>query len=405
MRASLHTLGCRLNQSETATLADRLRRDGYQLVPFGQPTDLLVLNTCSVTEHAESDCRYAIRHTLRHSPNAFVAVTGCYAQTGVEELRSLDGLDLIVGTQHKMQLPDLLPRPLRKRPAADVLHTRTIDRETFTVPGAGEYDTTRASLKVQDGCDFMCAFCLIPFARGHERSRDVDDILREARALAARGHRELVLTGVNIGRYREGGRTLLDVIDRLETIAGLDRIRVSSIEPTTIPDALLDRMVGSSKLCRHLHVPLQSGDDGILSSMKRRYTVAEYAAFVERAAARVPDIAIGTDVMVGFPGETEAAFERTVRLSNDLPFSYLHVFSYSERPGTAANRLPDTVPSSIIAARSRTVSDISRAKRLAFYRRFEAARSMCCSRHRASAGGRPVSRTTSSAPGSEPITR
>jgi threonylcarbamoyladenosine tRNA methylthiotransferase MtaB len=251
------------------------------------------------------------------------------------------------------------------------MHTRTIDRDTFTVPGAGEYDTTRASLKIQDGCDLMCTFCLIPFARGHERSRDFDDLTRQARDLAARGHREIVLTGVNIGRYRDGRRTLMDVIDGLELIAGLDRIRISSIEPTTIPDALLDRMADSSKVCRHLHVPLQSGDDAILGAMKRRYTADDYAAFVERAAARVPGLAVGTDVMVGFPGETEAAFERTVRLATELPFSYLHVFSYSERPGTAASRLLGAVPSSVIAARSRALSDLSRARRLAFYRGFE----------------------------------
>ena len=200
-RASLHTLGCRLSQSETAMLGDSLTRQGYRLVEYGEETDLLVLNTCSVTENAEKDCRYAVRKTLRHSPHAFVAVTGCYAQTGAAQLQTVPGIDLIVGTQFKMNLPDYLPAPaqLRKQPEPELRHSRTIDREDFVLPGTAYSDSTRALLKVQDGCDFMCSFCLIPFARGRERSRVAGDVLREARELAIHGYRELVLTGVNIG--------------------------------------------------------------------------------------------------------------------------------------------------------------------------------------------------------------
>ena len=205
-RASLHTLGCRLNQAETAVLAARLQRDGYRVVEFGEPTDLLVVNTCSVTEDAERTCRYVIRKTLRHSPDAFVAVTGCYAQTGVHELRTIPGIDLIVGNQFKWDLPSFLPAPdaLKKQPDPEVLHTRTIDREDFTLPEYGEPDSTRALLKIQDGCNVMCSFCLIPFARGHERSRLLDDVIQEAEILAAGGYREIVLTGVNVGQYRQG---------------------------------------------------------------------------------------------------------------------------------------------------------------------------------------------------------
>src|SRR5215467_6245755 len=204
-RASLHTLGCRLNQAETTVLAACLRRNGYRLVEFGEPTDLLVVNTCAVTEEAERTCRYVIRKTLRHSPEAFVAVTGCYAQTGVQTLRAIPGIDLIVGNQFKWDLPSILPPPqvLRKQPDPEVLHTRTIGREDFTLPEYGEPDSTRALLKIQDGCNVMCSFCLIPFARGHERSRFQDDVVQEAEMLAAGGHKEIVLTGVNIGRYRQ----------------------------------------------------------------------------------------------------------------------------------------------------------------------------------------------------------
>lgn len=368
-RAALHTIGCRLNQAETALLSDQLRSRGYELVEFGQPADLLVVNSCSVTESAEADCRSLIRKIRRTSPDAFVAVTGCYAQTGSETLRKMEGIDLIVGAQHKMDLPRYLTS-LERRPAPEVLHTRTIGRDDFTIEGVGEYQETRANLKIQDGCNFMCSFCLIPFSRGHERSRRLDDLLREAEGLVARGHRELVVTGVNVGRYAGDGQSLTDVVRALEAVPGLDRIRISSIEPTTISDELLERMAGPSKLCRYLHVPLQSGDDGILTAMNRRYTARQYAAFIERAARAVPDLGLGTDLMVGFPGESDAAFGNTRAMAADLPFAYFHVFSFSPRRGTAAIKLPGTVPSQTIKARSDELCGLSRAKRLVFYQQF-----------------------------------
>jgi threonylcarbamoyladenosine tRNA methylthiotransferase MtaB len=333
---------------------------------------LLVVNTCSVTEDAERTCRYVIRKTLKHSPGAFVAVTGCYAQTGVQELRTIPGIDLIVGNQFKWDLPSFLPAPqaLKKQPDPEVLHTRTIDREDFTLPEYGEPDSTRALLKIQDGCNVMCSFCLIPFARGHERSRLQDDVTREAEALVARGYREIVLTGVNVGQYRQDELDLVGLITQLEEIEGLDRIRVSSIEPTTITNALLDRMASSSKLCPYLHVPLQSGDDAILSSMNRPYNAKEFAHLIQRAAATIPHLGLGTDLMVGFPGETQKAFEHTLRIARELPFSYFHVFTYSQRPGTAAARLPDQVPIAVARERAKILAQFSRLKRLAFAERY-----------------------------------
>jgi threonylcarbamoyladenosine tRNA methylthiotransferase MtaB len=371
-RVSLHTLGCRLNQVETTVLAARLQRDGYRVVEFGEPTDLLVVNTCSVTEDAERTCRYVIRKTLKHSPGAFVAVTGCYAQTGLQELRTIPGIDLIVGNQFKWDLPSFLPAPqaLKKQPDPEVLHTRTIDREDFTLPEYGEPDSTRALLKIQDGCNVMCSFCLIPFARGHERSRLQEDVIREAEALVARGYREIVLTGVNVGQYRQDGLDLVGLIAQLEEIEGLDRIRVSSIEPTTITNALLDRMASSSKLCPYLHVPLQSGDDAILSSMNRPYNAKEFVHLIQRAIATIPHLGLGTDLMVGFPGETEEAFEHTLRIASEFPFSYFHVFTYSQRPGTAAARLPDQVPIAVARERAKILAQLSRLKRVAFAERY-----------------------------------
>lgn len=350
-------------------LGDSLTRQGYRLVEYGEKTDLLVLNTCSVTENAEKDCRYAVRKTLRHSPHAFVAVTGCYAQTGAAQLQTVPGIDLIVGTQFKMNLPDYLPAPtqLRKQPEPELRHSRTIDREDFVLPGTAYSDSTRALLKIQDGCDFMCSFCLIPFARGRERSRVADDVLREARELAAHGYRELVLTGVNIGQYSYQGMELVDLLQALEAIPEVVRIRISSIEPTTIPERLLQHMAASTKVCHYLHFPLQSGDDGILHAMNRRYDVREYEALVGQALALMPDLGLGTDLMVGFPGEDEQAFANTMRMAGRLPFSYFHVFSYSSRPGTPAARFEPQTPPAVIRQRSKTLAELSRTKALAFY--------------------------------------
>ncbi|HSL04547.1 MAG TPA: MiaB/RimO family radical SAM methylthiotransferase, partial [Nitrospiraceae bacterium] len=231
-------------------------------------------------------------------------------------------------------------------------------------------DSTRALLKIQDGCNVMCSFCLIPFARGHERSRLLDDVIREAEMLAEKGYREIVLTGVNVGQYRQGDLDLVGLIAQLEKIEGLDRIRISSIEPTTITDALLDRMASSSKLCPYLHIPLQSGDDTILSSMNRPYNMREFTHLIHRAVAAIPHLGLGTDLMVGFPGETEKSFEHTLRIARELPFSYFHVFTYSPRPGTAAMKLPGQVPIAVARQRAKILANLSRLKRLAFAERY-----------------------------------
>lgn len=368
-RASLHTLGCRLNQAETAILGEGLRQKGFQLVELGQPTDLLVLNTCSVTEDAERTSRYLIRKTLKHSPQAFVAVTGCYAQTGTEALKQHTGIDLIVGHQFKLDLPAYLPpiHALQKRAAPAVHHTRTMSREDFDLPHFGEPDSTRALLKIQDGCSAMCSFCIIPFARGHERSRRLDDIERETESLVARGYREIVLTGVNIGQYFQDGHDFCALLRRLDRVAGLERIRISSIEPTTVSDELIELLASSTTLCPYLHIPLQSGDDQILSAMNRRHTVQTYVGLIEQAVAKIPNLGLGTDLMVGFPGETETAFRNTFAVAMELPFSYFHVFPYSPRPGTAAMRMGQAVSSATVKKRADLLHDLGHAKRLAFH--------------------------------------
>ncbi|MCP9453165.1 MAG: tRNA (N(6)-L-threonylcarbamoyladenosine(37)-C(2))-methylthiotransferase MtaB [Nitrospira sp.] len=368
-RASLHTVGCRLNHAESAVLGEGLRRKGFELVEFGQPTDLLVLNTCAVTEDAERTSRYLIRKTLKHSPHAFIAVTGCYAQTGFVRLSREAGIDLIVGNQFKLDLPAYVPpaHELEKRSSPHVVHTKTILRDDFALPYFGEPDGTRAPVKIQDGCNAMCSFCIIPFSRGHERSRQLEDIEAEVASLAERGYQEIVLSGVNIGRYCHKGRDLCALLRRLEHIDGIARIRISSIEPTTVSEGLLDLMAHSSKLCPSLHIPLQSGDDEVLRAMNRRYTVKTYVELIERAMAQIPHLGLGTDLMVGFPGETESAFRNTVSIAKDLPFAYFHIFPYSSRAGTAAARLKQTVRSSVINRRVKILQEIGRAKQLAFH--------------------------------------
>ncbi|MFQ6113058.1 MAG: tRNA (N(6)-L-threonylcarbamoyladenosine(37)-C(2))-methylthiotransferase MtaB [bacterium] len=365
-KASFYTLGCRVNQAETALISNTFKEKGYQVVEFGQPTDVCVINTCTVTEQADAKCRQLVRQVLRHSPEAFVAVVGCYAQMGAEALRKIEGVDLIVGTEEKMRVSDFIDIP-QKLPETLIRISR-IKRMPFTIGSVGNYGhATRANLKVQDGCDLMCTFCVVPFARGRARSRAFWDIEREATQLIERGHKELVLSGVNIGAYEYQGKKLLDIIKMLETIDGLERIRISSIEPTTIREALVEHMAESKKLCNHFHIPIQSGDDAVLKNMRRLYTVSEYVEFLQMVIERIPNVCLGTDVMVGFPGEGDAEFARTYHLLQELPFAYFHVFSFSERNGTAAVKMKDKVDLNVKKERSQILRKLSSQKRKTFY--------------------------------------
>ena len=332
-RAVVHTLGCRLNQAESQMLRDRLAQMGYRVVPFGSEADLGIINTCTVTREADGKCRKAIRQFIARNPGAYMAVIGCYSQMGAAAIAEIPGVDLIVGNQDKFAVLDHVGQGKNGKP---VILRERISREDFSLGFVGDIPfDKRANLKVQDGCDFMCSFCIIPFARGQARSRNWDNTLEEARAAAGRGIKELVLTGVNIGTYASGGRTIVDLVDALDGIPGLLRVRISSIEPTTVPTALLERMADPChSLLPYLHLPLQSGSDPVLGLMRRKYSMKEYAAFVEAAMATVPGLCLGTDIMVGFTGESEADFEETCRQFLELPFVYTHVFPFSEREGT-----------------------------------------------------------------------
>lgn len=369
LRASFHTLGCRLNQAETALISNRFRARGYDIVAFGEDSDVCVINSCTVTEHADRKCRQLVNQVLRRNPETFVAVVGCYAQVGAETLQRIPGIDLIVGTQDKLSLVDLIEDPV-KLPSPRIIRSR-MTKQPFTIASAGlPAPSTRANLKIQDGCDFMCGFCIIPFARGRARSRAFWDIQREALDLVAAGHQELVLTGVNIGTYAFEGKTFLDVAKMLLTLPGLQRLRISSIEPTTIPDELIELMADSSVLCPHLHIPVQSGDDGVLAAMKRLYTRREFEAFIASVQRRIPHAMIATDLMVGFPGETPEAFRASCDLVEHSPLAYAHVFTFSERGGTAATKLGSKVSSRIKKERSQYLHALSERKKAEAYRRF-----------------------------------
>ncbi|HNT87047.1 MAG TPA: tRNA (N(6)-L-threonylcarbamoyladenosine(37)-C(2))-methylthiotransferase MtaB, partial [Candidatus Hydrogenedentes bacterium] len=365
-RAAIHTLGCRLNQAESALLAETLTAAGYALVPFGEPADLGIIHTCTVTREADAKSRKLVRQFIRANPHAYTAVIGCYAQMGPAALAAIPGIDLIIGNQEKLHLLDHVAAGKNKTPL--IVRDRFV-RDDFTIDFAATDTplTRRANLKVQDGCDFMCSFCIIPFARGRARSREIENVIEEAESLVRRGARELVLTGVNLGLYDYAGRSILDVIDRLNDIEGLARIRVSSIEPTTVPEGLLERMADPGhRLVPYLHLPMQSGSSRVLEAMRRKYTREEFLAFARMAADRVPDIGIGTDILVGFPGETDADFEKTCMLFEESPCFYAHVFKYSEREGAAASRMPHAVDPSAAGRRSARVRRISAIKERAF---------------------------------------
>jgi len=366
-KIAFDTFGCRLNQAETATLHDRFRARGYEVTGIVEEADLFVVNTCTLTSQAAAKCRRRIRSAIRRNPDACVAAIGCYAQTDAAALAQIEGLDYIVGTADKLRLAEIIDVPV-KLPSPQIIHAETTTT-TFTIDGAGYYPSnTRANIKVQEGCDFVCAFCLIPRSRGRARSRQFDDIVREATMLAASGHRELVVTGVNIGTYRDGRYRLPDVLTALGDIDGLDRVRLSSIEPTTISDTIVRQMEsGTGKLCPYLHVPLQSGDDGVLAAMRRRYTAAQYRGFIENAAARVPNLGLGTDVIVGFPGEDSHAFQRSAEVIQSLPYTHVHVFSFSARPRTSAYAMAGRVEPGVIRMRSEQMHRLAESRKAEYY--------------------------------------
>jgi threonylcarbamoyladenosine tRNA methylthiotransferase MtaB len=370
-KVALHTLGCKVNYAETSTIARQFAEHGFQVVSGDQPCDVYVLNTCSVTERADRECRQIIRRALRHSPNTYVIVTGCYAQLQPQEITSIEGVDLILGTKEKFNIFEHA-NGFVKQEIPQTFVSCIDEAEEFEFAYSGDIDgRTRAFLKIQDGCDYVCTFCTIPLARGQSRSRPVEEIVEQARQLVSRGYKEIVLTGVNVGDYgRKIGTDLFSLMQRLENVEGLERIRISSIEPNLLSEKMIDFILASEKFCNHFHLPLQSGSDTILKLMRRRYLSGKYRQLVEYIKQNDPDAALGCDVLVGFPGETNELFEETYQFLAELPVSYLHVFTYSERDHTPATSFSGRVEPRLRAERSERLRMLSKKMRHAFYSAF-----------------------------------
>lgn len=373
---AFHTLGCKLNFSETSAIARLFKEKGFLKKTFEESADVYVINTCSVTENADKECRSIVRSALQKNPDAFVAVVGCYAQLKPEEIAKMDGVDLVLGATEKFKLLNYIELSGKKAHAE--VHNCEINEADFFVDAYSAGDRTRSFLKVQDGCDYSCTFCTIPLARGKSRSDTIENVIANTVKIAAEGIKEIVLTGVNIGDFGYGkfldeekrkrkDYNFFDLVKELEKVNGIDRFRISSIEPNLLTNQIIEFTSTSSKFVPHFHIPLQSGSNVLLSLMKRRYKRELYTERIQKIKSVIPTCCIGVDVIVGFPGETEELFLQTYNYLNDLPISYLHVFTYSERDNTEAIKMNGTVPVQERRRRNKMLRTLSAKKLRAFY--------------------------------------
>ena len=372
-RVAFYTLGCKLNFAETGTLRNQFEAKNFVSVPFGEPADVAVINTCTVTDEADRKCRQMIRRALRANPHAFVIVTGCYAQLQPGLIAQIDGVDAVLGANEKFNLFDVLA-DFNKRERTQIEVSCIDDVQTFG-PAFSAGERSRAFLKVQDGCDYSCSFCTIPMARGKSRSQTIAATLHQARLIASKGYKEIVLSGVNIGLFgQERDESLLDLLRGLDQVAGIERYRISSIEPNLLTEDIIAFVGASQRFQPHFHIPLQSGDDEVLAKMRRRYRRQVYTDRIASIRNQIPDAAIGVDVIVGFPAETPERFENTVSYISNLDVSYLHVFTYSERPNTTAvdrmhEMAKDPVSKQVRSKRNKRLRLLSEKKKTGFYHR------------------------------------
>jgi threonylcarbamoyladenosine tRNA methylthiotransferase MtaB len=373
---AFHTLGCKLNFAETSTIARLFKEKGFIKKSFLEPADVYVINTCSVTENADNECKSIVKSALLKNPEAFVAVVGCYAQLKPEEISKIEGVDVVLGATEKFKLLNYIH--LSGKHLHAQIHNCEISDANFFVDAYSVGDRTRSFLKVQDGCDYSCTFCTIPLARGKSRSDLIENVIRNANKIASEGVKEIVLTGVNIGDFGKGQLitedfknkkdvTFLDLIMALDEVKGIERFRISSIEPNLLKDQIIDFVAKSKKFVPHFHIPLQSGSNVLLKLMKRRYHKELYADRINKIKTLMPDCCIGVDVIVGFPGETNELFLETYNYLNELDLSYLHVFTYSERDNTEAIDLPNQVPIVERKRRNKMLRILSAKKLRLFY--------------------------------------
>ena len=364
--AAYYTLGCKLNFSETSTISQSLSKEGFAKIPFEDGADVYVINTCSVTEQADKKCRNIVRKALSYNPDAFIAVIGCYAQLKPKEIAEIEGVDVVLGANEKFNIKDYLGN-LNKNENTVVKNEEIKTTKEF-VPGFSLGDRTRSFLKVQDGCNYFCSFCTIPLARGRSRNATIEETINKAKELANTTVKEVVLTGVNIGDFGYGtDENFFQLIQELDKIEGINRFRISSIEPNLLSDEIIEFVANSKRFAHHFHIPMQSGSDKLLSDMRRRYDVSLYKSRIEKIKSLMPDCCIGVDVIVGFPGETEEEFQKTYDLLLELDISYLHVFTYSERDNTTALRIQDVVPVHVRKERNKKLTILSAKKKRQFY--------------------------------------
>ena len=366
---AFHTLGCKLNFSETSAIGRQFLEKGFSKTDFSNPADVYVINTCSVTENANKKCRKIIKQALKQNPDGYIIVVGCYAQLKPTEISEIPGVDMVLGAGDKFRIFELVDN-FTKESNHCIFHGKITEVNSFK-DAFSVGDRTRSFLKVQDGCDYKCSFCTIPLARGKSRSDKLENILANAQSIASRGVKEIVLTGVNIGDYgKDQPGTFLDVIKALDETEGIERFRISSIEPNLLTNQIIEFVAQSRRFMPHFHIPLQSGNNELLSKMRRRYKRELYQDRVSTIKSLMPDACIGVDVIVGFPGETEAHFEDTYLFLNELDVSYLHVFTYSERENTHAIDLPGPIPVKVRHNRSKQLRMLSHKKRRFFYEQF-----------------------------------
>jgi threonylcarbamoyladenosine tRNA methylthiotransferase MtaB len=362
-KVAYYTLGCKLNFSETSTISRQLDDIGYVKTNFDNKADLYVINTCSVTENANKECRRIIRKVKRTAPESMVVITGCYAQLKPESISAIDGVDMVVGANDKFKIPDLLKN---YKPKTTEIHGCSINNLDYH-SSFSLNDRTRSFLKIQDGCDYTCSYCTIPFARGKSRCDSIENIVVNANKIAKNGIKEIVITGVNIGDYKYEDKKFIDVIKALEKVKGITRYRISSIEPNLITDEIIEFVKKSSKFMPHFHIPLQSGSDIILAKMRRRYNSELYRNKILKIYNEIPNVSIGVDVIVGFPDESDIEFKKSMNFIKDLPVSYLHVFSYSERENTKALLLKNPVNKHKRSERSKILRMLSSKLQRNFY--------------------------------------
>jgi threonylcarbamoyladenosine tRNA methylthiotransferase MtaB len=369
-KVAFYTLGCKLNFSETSTIGRLFTDAGYAVVDFTDAADVYVINTCSVTEHADKKCRKVVKEALKYAPHAYITIVGCYAQLKPTEIAEIEGVDMVLGAAEKFRIVEYIS-DLTKQPKA-VIHQQNIEKVNHNFIAAYSIgDRTRTFLKVQDGCDYPCTYCTIPLARGGSRSDTIENVVNRATQIAVSGVKEIVLTGVNLGDFgiRDGQRedNFFDLVKALDEVEGIERIRISSIEPNLLSNEIIEFVATSKRFVPHFHIPLQSGSNKILGLMRRRYQRELYTERVAKIKAVMPNCCIGVDVIVGFPGETHEDFLDTYQFLNELEISYLHVFTYSEREQTAAAEMKGRVAGSTRADRSKMLHILSDKKRRAFY--------------------------------------